>query len=134
MIRRPPRSPLFPSTTLFRSLGELRPARVMGQVTGHERDVEIARLANRLAVVEALEHRQQPGMLLHRTRERVEVTRTGVARQRGPGGKRLARRGNGSIHIRLTRLRDPRQSRSRGGGGGGGTPPPPFPGSAPPPG
>src|SRR6266567_7105115 len=87
----------------------------MGQVTSHERDVEIARLANRFAVVEALEHRQQPGMLLHRTRERVEVTRTSVARQGGPGGKRLARRGDRGIHILLARLRDARQSRSRGG-------------------
>src|SRR3989454_6913684 len=68
MIRRPPRSTLFPYTTLFRS---------------------------------------------HRTRERVEVTRTGVARQRGPGGKRLARRGDRGIHILLARLRDARQSRDR---------------------
>src|SRR5205807_9095483 len=71
-------------------LRELGPARMMIEVAGDERDVEIARLADRLAVVEALEHRQEPGVLLHRTGERVQVTRAGVARERGPGGQGLA--------------------------------------------
>src|SRR5688572_31863800 len=35
MIRRPPRSTLFPYTTLFRSLGELR-ARLLAGADGHE--------------------------------------------------------------------------------------------------
>ena len=40
-------------------VGELRPTRVMVQVTGDERDVQVARLADRLAIVQALEHRQE---------------------------------------------------------------------------
>src|SRR2546422_3152132 len=73
MIRRPPRSTLFPYTTLFRSLShhahgpvprelglrELRPAGVVRQVAGDEWDVQVPGLANRLAVVEALEDREE---------------------------------------------------------------------------
>src|SRR2546430_13433538 len=41
MIRRPPRSPLFPSTTLFRSWAGLRPATSDGRpILGRDPDVE----------------------------------------------------------------------------------------------
>src|SRR3712207_6930245 len=40
MIRRPPRSTLFPYTTLFRSAAELQqPVGLPGAVVGHDRDV-----------------------------------------------------------------------------------------------
>ena len=87
---------------------------MMIEVPGDERDVEIARLADRLAVVEALEHRQQARVLLHGARERVEMARPGVARQRGPGGERLAGGGDRGVHVRPARLRDARQRRGRG--------------------
>jgi hypothetical protein len=39
---------------------------VVVEVPGHERDVEVAGLADRLAVVEALQHREQARVLLYR--------------------------------------------------------------------
>src|SRR3712207_8674187 len=71
MIRRPPRSTLFPYTTLFRS--ELRPAGVVVEVPRHEGDVDVARLADGLAVVHALQHGEQARVALHVPREGVQV-------------------------------------------------------------
>src|SRR2546427_3980453 len=51
MIRRPPRSTLFPYTTLFRSLRSHQPARSEGDAEGvfHEPDGRVMRAALRLA-------------------------------------------------------------------------------------
>ena len=62
-------------------LHELRPAGVVVEVPRHERHVDVARLADRLAVVERLEHGEQPAVLLHLPRERVEVPRPRRARR-----------------------------------------------------
>src|SRR3712207_6921278 len=68
MIRRPPRSPLFPYTTLFRSLGERPPARVAHQPGGlellHERHVHRAP-APRLPRREALHVRDRKSTRLN---------------------------------------------------------------------
>jgi hypothetical protein len=55
---------------------------VVVEVAGDQRDVDVARLADRLAVVERLQHGEQAGVLLHLARERVEVARAAVAAQR----------------------------------------------------
>ena len=53
----------------------------MIEVPRDERNVDVARLANRLAVVHALEHGEQPRVLLNAARERVEVPRARVRRR-----------------------------------------------------
>ena len=62
------------------------------EMARYQRHVDVARLADRLAVVEALDHRQQPLALLDVAGERVEMARARVAGQRRPGFQRLARR------------------------------------------
>src|SRR5690606_8924860 len=52
---------------------QLRPAGVVIEVPRRQRHVQIARLADRLAVVERLYYRQQPGVLLYVARQRVQV-------------------------------------------------------------
>ena len=49
------------------------PAGVVEEVRGRERDVDVARLADRLAVVERLEHGELAGALLDRARDAEEV-------------------------------------------------------------
>ena len=87
----------------------------MIEVPGDERDVEIARLADRLAVIEALEHREEPRMPLHLTGERVEEAGAHVGREPRPDGRRRIGGGNGRIDVRLAPLRDARQDRLRRG-------------------
>src|SRR2546425_9982856 len=80
MIRRPPRSTLFPYTTLFRSLGERRgasePPDVVGQVAPQVHEVEgaegvqLARLAEvelGHALAQELEPRAKPALRSQRT-------------------------------------------------------------------
>jgi hypothetical protein len=49
------------------------PARVVEEPGRHQRDVDVARLADRLAVVERLEHRQLAGALLQDAGDPEEV-------------------------------------------------------------
>src|SRR2546430_4251198 len=72
----------------------------MVEVSGDERDVEIAGLADRLAVVQAFEHREQPRVLLDGARQRVEMTRPGMSGQRRPRAERVARGGHRGIYLR----------------------------------
>jgi hypothetical protein len=53
------------------ALEQLRPARVVIAVARDERIVDVARLADRLAVVERLQHREEPAVHLHVARERI---------------------------------------------------------------
>ena len=92
---------------------KLRPPRVMIEMPGDERDIEITGLADRLAVVEALEHGEQPGMFLHRARQGVEVARPGVAGEARPGGQGRTRGGDGGVHIRCAGLDDPGERGAR---------------------
>ena len=64
------------------------PARVMIEMSGGQRHVEIAGLADRLAVVERLQHRKQPGMALQHAGQCIEMTRAAVAAELCP--QRLA--------------------------------------------
>jgi hypothetical protein len=51
---------------------------VVVEVPGDERDVEVARLADGLAVVHALDDGQETRVLLNLARERVQVPRARV--------------------------------------------------------
>jgi hypothetical protein len=65
---------------------------VVVEVARHQRHVDVAGLADRLAVVERLEDGEQAAVLLHLAGERVEVAGAAVAAQRPPGRLRPPRR------------------------------------------
>jgi len=71
-----------------RELGieELRPTRVVVEVPRDEGHVDVARLADRLAVVHRLEDREKPRVLLHAARDCVQVAGARVRRERFPRG------------------------------------------------
>ena len=88
-----------------RVLELVRPARVVEEVRGGERQVDVAALADRLAAVEALEHRELARALLEDPRDAEEVLRALGRRQRRPAvlegaARRLDRRAD----VLLTRL------------------------------
>ena len=78
---------------------QLRPAGVMVEVPRRQRDVEIARLADGLAVVQGLHDREQAGALLDLAGEAVEVARAGVAADLLPTGQRGVGRGDRAVHV-----------------------------------
>src|SRR5256884_3973426 len=61
MIRRPPRSTLFPYTTLFRSIGERHRVARRGVVIGGGQAVGVLEVAR--------SHAEAPGVLVHHLRE-----------------------------------------------------------------
>ncbi len=63
----------------------LGPAGVMVEMAGYQRDIDVAAFADRLAVVHALEHREQPAVLLDGTGDGVEILAALVAGQGAPG-------------------------------------------------
>src|SRR2546425_5010154 len=72
MIRRPPRSTLFPYTTLFRSLGEDRVAAALDHSMGlRERDLSL--LGRQLPAVQSVgQHDYSERLLAERQRRRSE--------------------------------------------------------------
>ncbi len=54
------------------------------EVANHQRDVDVATLANGFAVVHGLENREAAGMLLHRPRQRVEIASSRMRSERLP--------------------------------------------------
>ena len=109
--------PTTPSGSMAGELAvaQLRPARVVVEVARDQRDVDVARLADRLAVVERLEHGEQARVLLHLARERVEVARALVAGQAAPGGEGAPRGLDRRTNLFGRRLRDPRELLAGGG-------------------
>ena len=81
------------------------PAGVMVEMAGDERNVDVARLADRLAVVDRLEHGEEALALLHVAGERIEMLRALVARERRPVRQRLARRGDRRVDVGVRALR-----------------------------
>ena len=82
----------------------------MIEVPRDQRNVDVARLADRLAVVDRLEHGEEALALLHVTRERVEMLRALVAGERRPFRQRLARRRDRGVDVggrALRRAGDP---------------------------
>src|SRR5882762_2475243 len=72
----------------------------------YQRYVDIAALANRLAVVDRLQDREPPRVLLYLARERVQETGPCVRCQRLPTRQRGARRLDGRVHIGAAPLGD----------------------------
>ena len=81
------------------------PAGVMVEVAGDQGNVDVARFADRLAVVDRLEHGKEALALLHVAGERVEMTRTLVAGERRPFRQRLARRRDRRVDVGVRALR-----------------------------
>ena len=83
------------------------PARVVEEPGRHQRDVDVARLADRLAVVERLEHRQLAGALLQDAGDPEQVLAALPGRQLGPDlVVGLARRGHRAVDVGLAGLGD----------------------------
>ena len=61
---------IWPEARMVELVG---PARVVEEPRGHQRDVDVARLADRLAVVERLEHGELAGAFLQDARDAVEI-------------------------------------------------------------
>ena len=78
---------------------ELGPAGVMVEVAGDERHVDVAGLADRLAVVERLDHREEAAVLLDHAGDGVEVLGPLMAGQRRPFRLRLPGRGDRIVDI-----------------------------------
>ena len=72
---------------------------MMIEMAGDERHVDVARFADRLAVVDRFQHREKALALLHVPGERVEIARALVAGKRRPFALRLARRGDGCVDV-----------------------------------
>src|SRR3712207_8272103 len=80
MIRRPPRSTLFPYTTLFRSVGHHAVPRTAGSVADHPRRVELHEvlLLEVIVLVRGGEHRRR-ALALHLGARLVLAERADVA-------------------------------------------------------
>ena len=74
-----------------RVLELVRPARVVEEVRRREREVDVARLLDRLAAVQRLEHRELARALLEDARDPEEVLRALRAGQRRPAVRERAR-------------------------------------------
>ena len=108
--------PAHPGTGVACELNveQLRPAGVVIEVSRDERNIEITRFADRLAVVQCLEHGQQARMFLHGARECIEMARATMSAERLPFRKRVACGFHGGIDIGVSALRDFLQQRSGG--------------------
>ena len=58
---------------------QLRPARMMIEMSRRQRHIEVARLADRLAVVEAFQNGKKPRMTLQHAGQRIEMARPSMA-------------------------------------------------------
>ncbi len=87
--------PEWPRTPVEESVLELvGPARVVEEVRRGERQVDVARLLDRLAAVERLEHRELARALLQDARDAEEVLGALASRQARPGREGLPRGGD----------------------------------------
>ena len=69
---------------------ELGPAGVVVEVAGDERDVDVARFADGLAVVESFEDGKAAGVFLDLAGDGVEISRAGVGSERLPSWESVA--------------------------------------------
>ena len=83
------------------------------EVPGDQRDVDVARLANRLAVVHGLQHGKEAVALLYVAGDRVEIFRPLVARQLRPVLKRPRRSRDGAVDILGRAIGDAREQSCR---------------------
>src|SRR6185312_16489110 len=92
------------------AVDQRRPARMMIEMPGGKGNVDVARFADRLAVVDRLKNRKKALPLLHMARERIEMLRPLEARERRPFGQRLPRRGDRGADVLGGALRDARDA------------------------
>src|SRR5205814_10496288 len=93
-----------------RVLELVRPACVVEEVRRRERQVDVARLADRLAAVQRLEHRELARALLQDACDPEQVLRPLRARKLRPAIlERLARGGDGEADLFVGRLPDLRE-------------------------
>ena len=83
---------------------------MMIEMAGDQGNVDVARLADRLAVVDRFQDRQKALPLLHMARERVNVLRALEAGERRPFRLSLARRGDRGFDVRGRALRGARDA------------------------
>ena len=81
-------------------LEKLRPARMVVEVSRHERNVDVTALADWLAVVHRLQDSEKTGMFLHQPRECIQVTGPDVRSKRAPLRKRCARGSHSGVDVR----------------------------------
>ncbi len=81
----------------------------------HKGDVDIPRFADRFAVIESFQHREQARVFLHQPGQRIEMSGTAMSAQPFPLGLRAARGSNGRIHIGWRGLAQGGQHFARGG-------------------
>jgi hypothetical protein len=97
---------------------QLRPAGVMVEMAGDQRNVDVAGFADRLAVVERFHHRKEAAVALDEACQRIEVAGAAMSRKCSPGRLRLGGGLDGGIDVGGTRLRDARQHLTGPGCGG----------------
>ena len=91
------------------ALLQLRPAGMVIEMARRQRHVEITRLTDRLAIVEAFDDSEETGMALDETGQRIKMTRAAMAAEPGPAGLRLARRLHRRVDIARRSFRQLRQ-------------------------
>ena len=83
---------------------------MMVEMAGDEGNVDVAGLADRLAVVDRLQNRQKTLALLHVAGERIEMLRAFEARERRPFGLSLASRRDRGVDVLRSALRHARDA------------------------
>ena len=93
--------PTTPQACVVGELGfkKLRPAGVVIKVARDERNIDVAALADGLAVVHRFENGETARMLLHLPGESVEIAGALMAAERLPCGQSLARGGDGGFDV-----------------------------------
>src|SRR5258708_6249316 len=79
---------------------QLRPARMVIEMARHQRNIDVAALTNRLAVVESFETREPARMLLHLPRQRIEIARTRMRSEGLPRWQSTPRGFHRAVYIR----------------------------------
>ena len=96
---------------------QLRPAGMMVEMAGHQRNVDVARFADGLAVVHRLQHGEEALALLDGAGDGVEMFRAIMAGEFGPRAEALARSLHRRIDIGSGALRDAGERLASGGVG-----------------
>ena len=79
---------------------QLRPASVVVEVACDQRQIHIAGFTDRLAVVQSLQYREEPRVLLQKTCQRVQNAGPAMSAGCFPGRLRRSCGGYGTVHVR----------------------------------
>src|SRR5208282_598776 len=80
----------------------------MIKMPDHERDIDVAALANRFTVIDGFKYREPPRMFLNGPGHGVQIARARMRRKRLPLRKCFSRRLDRGINVRRRSLRDRR--------------------------